>query len=87
MLKLFEFIRFQQEKILTDKLVDTIELFLKFLLKYAMRDIEFRKSRIFQNHGFDKIPVIMSPKPLIIIEVRIKKSVAGMEMTPAMMSA
>jgi hypothetical protein len=81
LLKLFEFIRFQQENILTNKLIDTIELFLKFLLKYAMRDIEFRKSRLFQNHGFDKIPVIMSPKPLITIEVRIKKSVAGMEMT------
>jgi hypothetical protein len=51
-----------------------------------MRDIEFRKSRLFQNHGFDKIPVIMSPKPLITIEVRIKKSVVGMEMTPAMIS-
>ena len=28
----------------------------------------------------------MSPKPLITIEVRIKKSVVGMEMTPAMIS-
>lgn len=59
---------------------------MRFLLKYAMRDIEFRKSRLFQNHGFDKIPVIMSPKPLITIEVRIKKSVVGIEMTPAMIS-
>ncbi len=77
LLKLFEFIRFQQEKILYDKLIDTIEVFLRFLLKYAMRDAEFRKSRLFYNFGFDKIPVIMSLKPMIKIEVRIKKSIAG----------
>lgn len=87
LLKLFEFIRFQQEKILNDKLIDTIEVFLRFLLKYAIRDVEFKKSRLFYNYGFDKIPVIMSPKPMITIEVRIKKSIAGMEMTPAMMAA
>jgi len=78
LLKLFEFIRLQQENILYDKLIETIEVYMRFLLKYAMRDLEFRRSRLFITLGFDKIPVIMGSKPMIVIEVRIKKSIIEM---------
>jgi hypothetical protein len=38
LLKLFEFTRLYQEKNLHDKLLDSIDSYLRFLLKFAIRD-------------------------------------------------
>ena len=41
LVKLFEFIRLNQEKILLDKLMATTDAYMRFLLSFAIRDRNF----------------------------------------------
>ena len=52
-LKLFELIRLFQEKNMYDKLQQTLESYLSFLLQFAMREEDFRKSSAYKMYDFD----------------------------------
>jgi len=54
--------------------METVENYLKFLLQFAIRDEEFTSSRAFTQNEYEKLRVRMSPKPMIVIEVRIRKN-------------
>ena len=74
LVKLFEFIRMNQERVLLDKLMQTTEDYLKFLLSFAIRDRNFTQSKCYQQGDFEHLKIKMSSRPMIIIEVRIKRS-------------
>ena len=74
LLKLFELIRLFQEKNLYDKLMATMEEYLRFLLQFAIRDEQFRNSKSFEDNEYETLKVRMSPKALIIVEVGVKKT-------------
>ena len=52
-----------------------METYLKFLLQFAIRDEEFTNSHIFIQNDYESLRVRMSPKPMIVVEVRVRKTI------------
>ena len=48
--------------------------YLNFLIKFTVQNEEFHDSPQFKVHHLDKILVPVSDKPLVIIDVRIRKA-------------
>jgi len=57
--------------------MSTIDSYMKFLLSFAIRDRNFTQSKFYQQSDFEHLYLKMSSTPMIIIEVRIKRSLAG----------
>lgn len=55
----------------------TTDAYMSFLLSFAIRDRNFSQSKLYKQSEFEHLKIKMSSKPMIIIEVRIKRSLAG----------
>jgi hypothetical protein len=72
-MKFFRFIDIYLERVLLDKMKESLSKYLKFILQFMARQASFSINQEFVNLGLDEIEYKSRESPLTIIEVRLVK--------------
>ena len=73
LMRFFTFMNIYLERMLLDKMKESMEKYLRFLLQFMARTSNFTEKDEFKAIGLDEIPVRIQSSPMTQIEVRVSK--------------